>query len=110
MLTRGFGMVSECSRSLVPRPPQNNTTFIRSLTFRTTTKLGRVFGCERRGTSAHRPRGAPARTSRGASRERRLSGALSAGIALVGPHVSPVAVSPAVVDANILEISVNALQ
>ena len=28
MLTSGFGMVSECSRRRVPRPPQNSTTFI----------------------------------------------------------------------------------
>lgn len=34
MLTSGFGMVSECSRSLVPRPPQNNTTFIPYLALR----------------------------------------------------------------------------
>ena len=28
MFTSGFGIVSECSRSLVPRPPQKRTTFI----------------------------------------------------------------------------------
>jgi hypothetical protein len=28
MLTIGFGTVSECSRSRVPKPPQNSTTFI----------------------------------------------------------------------------------
>jgi hypothetical protein len=28
MFTNGFGIVSECSRNRVPRPPQNNTTFI----------------------------------------------------------------------------------
>src|SRR5688572_16754806 len=30
MFTSGFGMVSECSRSRVPRPPQKSTTFIES--------------------------------------------------------------------------------
>src|SRR4249920_153356 len=27
-LTSGFGIVSECSRKRVPRPPQNSTTFM----------------------------------------------------------------------------------
>src|SRR6476660_2399160 len=33
MLTSGFGIVSECSRRRVPRPPQKSTTFISYLLF-----------------------------------------------------------------------------
>src|SRR4051794_15392381 len=33
MFTSGLGMVSECSRSRVPKPPQKSTTFIGYLLF-----------------------------------------------------------------------------
>src|SRR5260221_3165270 len=101
MFTSGFGMVSECSRSLVPSPPQNSTTFISSLAFR-------IRGASRL-PSAHSP-GADGWTSSGAARKRRLGGAFSADVALVGPEISPVPVSPAVVYINIIEISVDDFQ
>src|SRR6476620_836338 len=41
MFTKGFGMVSECSRRRVPKPPQKSTTFISYLLF---WKSGRFHG------------------------------------------------------------------
>src|ERR1043165_2604216 len=43
MFTRGLGMVSECSRSRVPKPPQKSTTFIGYLLFGKSSRLDGVL-------------------------------------------------------------------
>src|SRR5690242_9440196 len=44
------------------------------------------------------------------SRKRRLGRALPTDVALIGPHISPVAVSSAVVDPDVVQISVDGFQ
>src|SRR5258708_6594965 len=70
MLTKGFGMVSECSRSLVPRPPQNNTTFI-GFSSRGQTHVMKQFAHQAAAVPNHAPQQMTVETHFGCQRQGR---------------------------------------
>src|SRR6478672_858612 len=103
----GLGTFSPASRILIPRPPQNRTTFISDPPLRAEPPPTLPVCCQMLPAVCLWLRPSQAATSPKLDRNRcqsPLRGLLAALKALVGPHVAPVSVTAAIGDSQVVEV------